>query len=154
MIRVAVAIGVSAAMVVAVGGCGHTAGSAPSLSGQTLKGARWTLASQRGHWAVVAFQASTCIPCREELPRLVTYAAGHPDVRLVSVGYAETPADFRAFLAPFHISWPALPDRDGSISEPWGVESLPVTVVVDPRGAVAKRFSGAVSAAQLDAVIA
>ena len=85
---------------------------------------------------------------------MVAFAAAHPEVRLVSVGLAETPDDFSSFLAPFAITWPAVPDRDGTISEGWKVDSLPVTVMVDPEGQVRQRWTGVVDQAQLAAAVA
>ncbi len=146
-VRQARALLAVAVLSVAAVACSHgSSGSAPALSGRTTAGDTWDLGSQRGHWVVVAFQASTCVPCRKELPGMRSFAEAHPDVRVVSVGLAETDADFAAFLAPFHLPWPAIADRQGYISDRWKVESLPVTVVVDPAGHIHKRFGTGVSA--------
>ena len=126
---------------------------APPLAGTQLGGERFDLQQDRGHWVIVAFQASTCAPCTEELPIMVDFASAHPEVRLVSVGLAETPEDFSAFLAPFAITWPAVPDRDGTISEGWKVDSLPVTVMVDPEGKLRQRWTGVVDQNQLAAAL-
>ena len=79
---------------------------------------------------------------------MVVVTAAHPDLHLVSVGLAETPEDLSSFLAPYGITWPAVPDRDGSISERWQVDLLPVTVLVDPDGNVRHRWTGVVDPAQ------
>ena len=42
----------------------------PTLSGTALIGGQLTLASLRGHVAVLAFWGSWCAPCREEAPGL------------------------------------------------------------------------------------
>jgi peroxiredoxin len=141
----------------AVTGCGSSGAggskAAPALTGTTLTGVKWDLADQRGHWVVVAFQSAACVPCRKEIPEMRDFATAHPAVRLVSVGVAETDTDFGRFLAPFHLTWPAITDREGYISDRWNVDSLPVTVVVDPQGRVRRRFGTEVNEAALTSAV-
>jgi peroxiredoxin len=120
--------------------------AAPALVGQTIEGRSWSLADQRPHWVVVAFQAEWCAPCRAEVSELKSLMAQRPDVRVVSVGFASTDEESRKFASSTGLQWPMIADPTGERSEDWKVLSLPSTVIVDPHGDVAARMVGGLTA--------
>jgi thiol-disulfide isomerase/thioredoxin len=127
----------------------------PALRITTLDGKSWDLAAQRGHWVIVNFWATWCVPCITEMPGLSRYVASHPDVRAIGLAYEDSaPAEIRAFLGKHPVGYPIAqltPDKPlKDFDEPLG---LPTTYLVAPDGTVAAHFIGPIDAAKLDAVI-
>lgn len=116
---------------------------APAFDLPLLDGGRLRSASLSGKTVVLAFWASWCDPCREELPRLERlFRRNRDDPRLafylVDIGGAgETPAGARAFLAKYGISVPSAYDPDGTVAMQFRIDgALPARVVIGPRGIV------------------
>lgn len=129
---------------------------APQLVVQTLAGARFDLATQRGHWVIVNFWATWCPPCIAEMPEISRYVAAHKNVRAIGLAWDRSPhADVVAFAKKHPVAYPlAQVDVDqapGGFERPAG---LPLTYLVAPDGHVAHTFVGPVNAKLLDAAIA
>ena len=127
----------------------------PSIHVTTLDGKPFDLAAQRGHWVIVNFWATWCVPCIAEMPELSHYVATHPDVRAIGLAYEDSePADIKAFLKKHPVVYPVAqvtldkPLKD--FDEPLG---LPTTWLIAPDGTVATHFIGPINAAKLDAAI-
>ncbi|NBR00166.1 MAG: TlpA family protein disulfide reductase [Actinobacteria bacterium] len=77
----AVLVGLLAVLALADPGEGDTAESpllgrpAPAVRSATLDGGRFDLSRRKGSWVVLNFFNSTCVPCRNEHPQLVAFAA-------------------------------------------------------------------------------
>jgi thiol-disulfide isomerase/thioredoxin len=128
----------------------------PALKITTLDGKPWNLAAQRGHWVIVNFWATWCVPCIKEMPDISKFVATHPDVRAIGLAYEDSePAEIRAFLRKHPVSYPVAqvpldkPPQD--FDAPLG---LPTTWLIAPDGRVAQRFMGPVDGAKLGAAIA
>jgi peroxiredoxin len=132
---------------------------APGFAGTDLAGARVSLASYRGRYVYVNFFASWCPPCSQEEQALVDFdfqqsRRGTKAAGLVSVVFNDTPSAAAAFVTKWGARWPAVPDRDGTIANAYGVGSPPTTFLIDPRGYVAGVFDGPVQVSQLDSMLA
>jgi cytochrome c biogenesis protein CcmG, thiol:disulfide interchange protein DsbE len=126
---------------------------APALSGTTVAGQHFDLASLRGRWVVVNFFASWCPPCQQEEPGLVTFAYQHrgPNgAAVVGVVYDDTASNARQFMTSAGASWPAVEDPSGTMAVDYGVRAPPETFLVSPQGLVTAHLDGPVTAAQLD----
>lgn len=116
---------------------------APAFSLELLGGGRLASTDFRGKTVVLAFWATWCEPCREELPRLQALSGryrGDPHVvfYLVDVGTAgETRAKARAFLERYAIAIPSAYDPGGKVAMKFRARGmLPVRLVIDPQGTV------------------
>jgi peroxiredoxin len=69
------------------------------------------------------------------------------------VSFRDTVAAGRAYQREFDVPYPLANDASGRIWGAWRVPYQPVTVVVDDRGRIARRFEGEVEPADLRSVL-
>ncbi|SBT45866.1 cytochrome c biogenesis protein CcmG, thiol:disulfide interchange protein DsbE [Micromonospora narathiwatensis] len=134
-----------------------TPAPAPALSGETLAGGRFDLATARGHVVLVNVFASWCGPCRDELPLLVDAERrwSPRGLRLVGLNVRDGVPAVRALLDETGASGlTVLPDPDGTRSVDWGVRGVPETFVVDRDGRIVERQRGVVTRAWLEQRVA
>jgi cytochrome c biogenesis protein CcmG/thiol:disulfide interchange protein DsbE len=95
------------------------------------------LADYRGGWLVVNFFASWCGPCADEAPllnRLQRRLAGRCTV--IGVAWNDASADTRDFVRENRVPYPIMRDVDRSFGDAYGVNGVPETFVLDPRGRI------------------
>jgi cytochrome c biogenesis protein CcmG/thiol:disulfide interchange protein DsbE len=124
----------------------QTGTSAPDFTLKSTSGATVTLSALRGRPVVIAFFASWCQPCEEELPVLQAFAQDDPRLRVVGVNFQDLPRDTADFVHRLGITFPALlEDPSGPVAQRYGVRGLPQAVFVDGRGVVRGRVYGQTS---------
>lgn len=123
----------------------------PTLKLATLDGKTFDLAAQRGHWVIVNYWATWCVPCIKEMPEISHFVSTHKNVRAIGLAYEDSdPAEIRAFLAKHPVLYPVAqvsldkPPKD--FDEPRG---LPTTYLISPDGRVAKQIVGPLTGASL-----
>ena len=136
---------------------------APAVTGSTLEGGRFDLASYRGKVVVLNFWASWCAPCRVETPALQVLAhdLAPQGVVFVGVDSRDDPDSARAFLADIGgadapTSYPNVDDADGDVSLAFHrllPPGFPSTLVVDQQGHVAVRVNGPTTEPRLRALL-
>ena len=126
------------------------AGPAPSITGTTLTGKPFDLATYTGTPVVLNFWASWCGPCRRELPALAAFAKAHPEIAVVGVDYQDSAKDAKDFAAQHGATWPSVVD-DGPIGSAYKVPGLPSTFLIDAHGKLVDRILGEVTERILDA---
>jgi thiol-disulfide isomerase/thioredoxin len=115
-----------------------TRGATPPLPGKDLSGRPVALDGMRGRVVLVAFWASWCEPCAEELPalaRLRARLAGRP-FEVVTVNFGEGPERVEQFLRAHAVDLPVTLDRDRRSAGTWGVGGLPMAFLVGADGRV------------------
>lgn len=131
--------------------------AAPPVAGPNLVAPPETIrvAGPQGRWVLVNFAASWCVPCQQEMPQLLLFAARHArtgDARIVTVAYQE--GDERALASYFrsrHAAWPVIDDNQAKVS--YGVTGIPESYLIDPQGRVVAKVVDGVVADQIDALI-
>jgi thiol-disulfide isomerase/thioredoxin len=126
-------------------------GGAQELSGTTLTGESFDLASTRGRPTVVNFFASWCPPCNEEAPDLVAFAADHPEASVVGVAVNDERADTEAFVEKYGVTYTVVYDPQGGTGSAWGVTGIPTTFFLDAEGTIQDTIVGAASSEQFEA---
>jgi thiol-disulfide isomerase/thioredoxin len=86
---------------------------------------------------VLSFFATSCVPCRKELPELQrlsrVFEGQHVQWRLVAVG--DRPDSARSYVAELGLRLPVLVDRHKKVFERYGA-GLPTLVVIDGDGII------------------
>jgi cytochrome c biogenesis protein CcmG/thiol:disulfide interchange protein DsbE len=124
---------------------------APSFRLPDTDGRTVSLADLRGKPLVLAFFASWCHPCEEELPVLEQFArddAGR--LHVAAISYQDLRSDSVDFVRRLGITYPALlDDSSAPVARRYGVRGIPQTVFVDARGVVRGRVYGVTSRREL-----
>lgn len=127
-------------------------GKPVALSGTTLTGSRLDVASLRGQTVVLNVWGSWCSPCRKEAPALVQAQSQLASKRVAFVGINTEDPDVsqaRAFVQKYKITYPSLVDDGGrlllALNGAVPPNAIPTTLVLDPQGRVAARFSGEIT---------
>jgi len=122
---------------------------APALETTRLDGAKFNLAQRKGSWVVLNFFNSTCVPCQNEHPLLVAFAAEQESstdaVELYTVVNDDNDGSVNAYFAINGGDWPRLRDANGAIAVSFGVAKVPETWIIDPNGFVRVRIAGELS---------
>ncbi|MDZ7751740.1 MAG: TlpA disulfide reductase family protein [Gammaproteobacteria bacterium] len=118
-----------------------------ALDLETASGTPYRLQDYSGQVTVLNFWATWCPPCVEEIPslnRLRKHMEGLP-FDLVSVNYAEGPAEIRAFMDKVQVDFPVLLDPGGRVAADWGVFTLPATFVIGPDATIVYGVNAAIA---------
>jgi cytochrome c biogenesis protein CcmG, thiol:disulfide interchange protein DsbE len=107
----------------------------------------------RGEVSVLNVWASWCVPCREEVPLLMTLA-GDRRIRVVGITYKDQPDNARRFLGRFGNPFVANGvDNSGRAAIEWGVYGVPETFVVGRDGRIAYKVIGPITQTNLETVV-
>ncbi|TVR00906.1 MAG: hypothetical protein EA403_11030 [Spirochaetaceae bacterium] len=111
----------------------------------------------RGRPALLNFWATWCGPCRAETVVKNRLAGEFGDrITVVGINLTHTEAGSEpvaAYVRERQIRYPVALDRDGRVTDRFGVRGTPTTVIVAPDGTVHTRFFGPLSYDRAAAVI-
>ena len=115
---------------------------APGFELRATDGAALRLSDLAGEAVVINFWATSCPPCRAEMPMLDRTVATHKGVRLLLVNEGESAATARSFLSVIGVDRTALLDSDLRVGRAYGVAALPTTVFVKADGTIDRKQIG------------
>jgi cytochrome c biogenesis protein CcmG/thiol:disulfide interchange protein DsbE len=126
---------------------------APPITGTTLDGTAFDLASLKGRPVIVNFWGPSCIPCRDEFPLFKQELAAHASDGLAIVGILtyDGPDDARTFIAQYGATWPTVQDPTGAIRTTYRVVGRPQSYFIDRDGVLREISVGEVTASLFDA---
>ncbi len=129
---------------------------APAIVGTTIDGDPFDLDDYRGGFVVVNFFQTTCIPCVQEHPELVSFQDAYGPsgfATIVSVAFDDRPENIREFFDEHGGDWPIIATDTASVAVDYGVPLVPESVLVAPDGEVITKLLGGIRRAELEAVI-
>lgn len=119
---------------------------APVVTFRTLAGDTASLAAYRGRAVVLNFWATWCPPCEREIPELARLQDSIPPEEMTVVGVAITSGssrkEIRAFGEEHGIDYPVWLSDPGTAATEYRAVGLPLTLLVDARGVIRRRYMG------------
>ena len=102
----------------------------------------------KGKAVLLNFWATTCAPCRKEIPDLADlyqeFSAKGLQVIGISMAH-ERPDQVMAFKQSYKIPYTLALDIDSVITKAFGVEVIPLTLLISPRGQIEYRHKGVIN---------
>lgn len=112
----------------------------PVLTAKDVKGNVVRLSDLKGRVVLIDFWATWCAPCVAELPRVQAAYAKYRDhgFDVIGVSLDETKSALVDFIQARNLPWRQIHNASGGADfvEAFGVNSIPATFLVDPRGTI------------------
>lgn len=110
-----------------------------------LDGKEVSLSDYKGKTIYVNFWATWCPACKEELPFIQQLYSERKDTDLVvlTVDLQESPFTVSNFMAINKYNFPVLLDKDGDIATSYGVQSIPLSILIDENFKIVSARAGA-----------
>ncbi|NII29339.1 AhpC/TSA family protein [Pseudoflavitalea sp. X16] len=136
---------------------GSPGAAAYSFAAMEINGSGLKLSDFRGKYVLLDFWASWCVPCRKGNPHLLSLYAKYKDKGLEIIGISDDdskPEAWRKAVEQDKIGvWKHVLrglkhkpdggfDRSESISDQYGIHSLPTKILIDPKGVIVGRYGG------------
>ncbi|HCG00368.1 MAG TPA: hypothetical protein DEV93_07460 [Chloroflexi bacterium] len=105
----------------------------------------------RGKVVLLNFWASSCLPCRSEMPELSQWYKGTQKSGFTVIGVDELEGASAAmgYAKQLHVTYPIVLDGDGNVSIKYDVVGLPSSFLIDRRGVVRATTMGVVRSTYL-----
>lgn len=120
--------------------------NAPEIKLQDMNDKIINLEDYEGKTVVVNFWATWCRPCRKEMPSLERLYNSTKDknVEVIAVDMGEDKESVAAFLSTLDPkpTFKVLLDKESSLSIAWGIQGLPTTYIINPKGEITYRARG------------
>jgi thiol-disulfide isomerase/thioredoxin len=137
---------------------GSPGATAFQFASTELRGGELKLSDYKGRYVLVDFWASWCVPCRKGNPHLLNLYAKYKDKGLEIIGVSDDDSNPEAWKKAVEkdgigvwkhvlrglkrVDGPQVYDRSASISDKYGISSLPTKVLIDPNGVIIGRYGG------------
>jgi len=118
---------------------------APGFQFQGPGGQPVSLSDLQGSPVLLNFWATTCPPCRMEMPYLQQIWEGWQGKGLVllAINIMESSSDVEGFMQSQGLSFPVLLDSAGAIAGQYGIQYIPTTFFIDSEGIIQEVKVGA-----------
>jgi thiol-disulfide isomerase/thioredoxin len=122
----------------------NSEGKAIRLQGSALRGGQVDLASYRGKMVLIQYWATWCEPCKADMAHMKEVFAKHRSrgFEIIGVCLDDDAGPAQAFVAQAKLPWKNVYEPgglNGRLANELGVTTLPLMMLVDQRGLVARR---------------
>ena len=133
----------------------HVGASAPELDAIDLDGRRWKLPDAEAPLIWVNFWATSCEPCRTEMPAMQRLAEAHPDDLLIlGVDWGESREGVADFAERYGVTYPILLDPGLENYYRWaGTDGLPRHYFIGSAGTVLREVIGPLDPARMVEIV-
>lgn len=137
---------------------GSPGSAAFQFASKELRGEDLKLADYKGKYVLLDFWASWCVPCRRGNPHLLALYAKYKDKGFEIIGVSDDDGKPEAWQKAVEqdkigvwkhvlrglkrVDGPAMFDRSNSISDRYGIHTLPTKILIDPNGMIIGRYGG------------
>ena len=128
---------------------------APALSAEGLDGRTWSLDDADGRLVWVNFWATSCEPCRTEMPAMQRLAEAYPDELLIlGVDWGEGRDAVTDFVDRYGVEYPILLDPSLETYYRWaGTDGLPRHYFIGPEGTILREIIGPLDPPRMVAIL-
>ena len=126
---------------------------APGFSRLDINGSQVRLEHYRGNIVLLNFWATWCAPCLLEMPRFVQWQNRYrtQGLQVLGVSMDDDISPVRALNRKLHLNYPVVMG-DEKLGELYGgILGLPVTYLIDRKGAIRARFQGEIDLNKIEA---
>lgn len=111
---------------------------APDFTLKSNQGDNVRLAEQRGQVVMLNFWASWCAPCRKEMPLLDELYQRYESAGFMLYGVNVEPdsAAGDELIKDLGVTLPVLYDTESRVSQAYGIDAMPTTIVIDRDGVI------------------
>ena len=119
------------------------------FTGVDINGKELRLSDYRGKWVLVNYWATWCMPCVKELPELEAFHNKHKEGKAVVLGLNMESIKLeklRGFVKDKLVTYP-IAQVKMTVDTPFGaVYGMPTSFLINPKGEIAARESGILTA--------
>lgn len=128
---------------------------APDFQLLSPDGEQLQLSSFKGKVVLINFWATWCVPCREEMPLLQSFADQYSgELVVLGINYDEEARDIQEFIDSLDLTFPILLDHDGKVTSLYRIRGFPSSIFIDKSGILRYQHVGLLSEKQLDKYLA
>ena len=117
---------------------------APDFTLEDLAAKRWTLKDFGGKVVFLNFWATWCVPCREEMPLMEKLHREFRDqgLEVAAINFREDKKAVRKFYDELGLSYRALLDYEGKLSDEYGAWAIPLSYFINRKGEFIGKVTG------------
>ncbi len=110
-----------------------------------INGQPYTLSDHKGKLIFLNFWATWCPPCKAEMPSMqkVHDESDKDKFIILAVNVGEPEGSVRKFVETYKYTFPVLIDEGAKVSLKYRAYGIPLTYVIDQKGEIIARISGA-----------
>lgn len=121
--------------------------------GEEWKGRVITLKGFKGRPVVIHFTASWCTFCKEIFDAIREVLSNHREIFALGIGVMDRKANIVNLVRTINPPVPVGYDEDGSITEGYDVNLLPLTVFIDDKGRIVERVYGFIDKRRIEKIL-
>lgn len=126
---------------------------APDFKIELADGSTKELSDYKGKYLFLHFWATWCGPCRMELPEMQAFYDSLTEdskIDFLAICISDSKKNMDSFMKKNNFTFPTALDESGFLlAFPYGIQAIPVSIIINPQGKIEKQTIGMMSAKKL-----